>query len=92
VKLEWTYFAQADRAGIYDYIDLDNPQAAAALDERFRSAASRLAKFPKIGRPGRVEGTRELVVHKHYILLYDIEGETVRILRVLHTSRRWPAE
>ena len=90
MRLEWTHVAQADRDGIYGYIEADNPRAAIALDERFLNVATRLTRFPRLGRPGRVEGTHEFVVHKHYVIVYEIGEETVRILRVLHTSRLWP--
>ena len=91
MKLYWTLEAIADRDAIFDYIEADNPAAAAALDELFSEKAERLTDHPKLGRPGRVEGTRELVVHENYILVYDIVGDLTRILRVLHAARQWPS-
>ena len=91
MKLGWTPEAIADRDAIFDYIEADNPAAAAALDELFSEKAERLTDHPKLGRPGRVEGTRELVVHENYILVYDIVGDLTRILRVLHAARQWPS-
>ena len=90
MKLRWTPEAIHDRDSIYDYIQADNPSAALALDEKFSELAHHLVVHPQIGRPGRVEGTRELVVHQSYILVYDISKDVVRVLRVLHTSRQWP--
>jgi len=90
MKLIWTSQAMQDRDGIYDYIDADNPSAAASLDEIFVEKAKILKDYTHLGRASRIAGTRELVVHRNYILLYDINGDTVRILRVLHTSRQWP--
>lgn len=50
-----------------------------------------LAEQPSMGRPGRVPGTRELIVAKtRYIVPYRVRGETVEILRVFHTLRRLP--
>ena len=89
MKLSWTPEAIADRHAIFDYIEADNPATAAALDELFSEKAERLTDHPKLGRPGRVEGTRELVVHENYILVYDIVGDLTRILRVLHAARQW---
>jgi plasmid stabilization system protein ParE len=52
-----------------------------------------LIETPEIGRPGRIEGTRELVIQRTpYIAAYRIDGETVRILRVLHGAQEWPDE
>ena len=89
MKLSWTPEAIADRDAIFDYIEADNPAAAAVHDELFSEKAERLTDHPKLGRPGRVEGTRELVVHENYILVYDIVGDLTRILRVLHAARQW---
>lgn len=89
MKLYWTLEAIADRDSIFDYIEADNPAAALALDDLFSEKAERLTDHPKLGRPGRVDGTRDLVVHENYILVYDIAGDLVRILRVLHAARRW---
>ncbi len=52
--------------------------------------AARLLSFPYLGRIGRVQETRELIVHKHYVLIYEVEKETVRIIRVLNTAQQWP--
>ena len=88
--LFWTPEAVEDRNEIYDYIEADNPAAALALDELFSEKAALLVDHPGLGRQGRVVGTRELVAHRHYLLIYDVLSDCVRILRVLHTSRQWP--
>ncbi len=90
MKLYWAAEAIADRFDIYDYIEADNPDAAVVLDELFSKAAERLQIHPMLGRAGRVDGTRELVAHENYILVYDIAGDKVRVLRVLHAARQWP--
>jgi toxin ParE1/3/4 len=93
MRLEWSAYALADRIAIFDYIEADSPQAAVAVDERIREQIEVLARFPQSGRKGRIEGTRELVISRSpYIVAYRIKGNTVRILRVLHGSRRWPDE
>ncbi len=90
MRLEWSEAAKADRDTIYDHIEADNPRAAVSLDERFRDVAARLVRFPHLGRPGRVANTREFVAHRNYILVYEAGREVLRILRVLHSARRWP--
>ncbi|WP_416137205.1 type II toxin-antitoxin system RelE/ParE family toxin [Halomonas sp. HK25] len=90
MNLVWTRPARFDRKEIREYIAQDNPVAALALDELISEKAGRLVDHPDLGRPGRVSDTRELVVHQHYILIYDVTGDSVRVLRVLHAARQWP--
>lgn len=73
------------------YIARDNPRAAATLIEEADASTRLLAQHPDLGRPGRVPGTRELVLpHFPYIIPYRIKAQRVEILRVLHTARTWP--
>ncbi|MBK5204287.1 MAG: type II toxin-antitoxin system RelE/ParE family toxin [Polaromonas sp.] len=90
MKLVWTRPAREDRKAIREYIAADNPSAALDLDELLSEKAARLLDHPGLGRPGRLEGTRELVAHRNYILIYDVAGDLVRVLRVLHAARQWP--
>nr|ART90336.1 Death on curing protein, Doc toxin [uncultured bacterium] len=90
MKLVWTRPAHADRQAIRKYIVQHAPAAALALDELFSEQADLLIDHPGLGRTGRVAGTRELVAHRNYILIYDTTGDVVRVLRVLHAARQWP--
>ena len=90
MELFWTPEAIQDRYDIYDHIEADNPAAALALDELLAEKASHLIDHPNLGRLGRETGTRELVAHKNYVLVYDVAGDRIRVLRVLHTARQWP--
>ena len=90
MRVLWTPEAQQDRADVWDYIVIDDPRAAVRIDELFREAAARLAEHPKLGRMGKISGTRELIPHESYRLVYEIENETVWILTLVHTSRQWP--
>jgi toxin ParE1/3/4 len=93
VKLEWSVWAQADRNAIFNYIEANNPRAAVAVDRRIGDRINVLQRLPRSGRPGRVAGTRELIITRTpYIVAYRIIGDTVRILRVLHSSRQWPGK
>jgi len=87
----WTPEAEQDRAGIWDYIALDNPGAAARMDELFSAAAARLATHPKMGKTGKVAGTRELIAHESYRLVYEIDESAVWVLALVHTARQWPS-
>lgn len=91
MRLTWSAFAHSDRDGIFTYIEAHNPAAAIAIDERIVAAAHRLRDLPESGRPGRLAGTRELVITgTPYVAAYQVTGETVRILRVLHGAQQWP--
>jgi toxin ParE1/3/4 len=73
------------------YIATDDDGAARIVVERVLAAVAMLAEQPGLGRPGRVPGTRELVVPKtRYIVPYRVRRDTVEILRIFHTSRRLP--
>lgn len=90
MRVIWTPEAQRDRADVWDYITADNPHAAVLMDELFSDAAATLVDNPKLGRPGKIPGTRELVLHESYCLVYEIENETVWVLALVHTARQWP--
>jgi toxin ParE1/3/4 len=90
VKVVWTRAAIRDRSAIFDHILEANPHAALRMDELFSDAADRLAVSPMLGALGRVAGTRELVPHESYRIVYEISDEDVWILAVVHTARRWP--
>lgn len=89
-ELEWKAPAVADLIAIVDYISDDNPNAALALMEEIQSKVAQLPAHPKRCRPGRVEGTRELVVRPNYIVIYAETAAAVTVLRVLHAAQMWP--
>ena len=89
-ELEWKALAVADLMAIVDYISDDNPNAALALMEEIQSKVAQLPTHPKRCRPGRVEGTRELVVRPNYIVVYAETAAAVTVLRVLHAAQMWP--
>jgi addiction module RelE/StbE family toxin len=87
----WTKRASADLTEIADYLFERTPQHTTRLVETIYESASSLVTFPLRGRPGRVRGTRELVLAPlPYILIYSVTGETVHIVRILHGAQKWP--
>lgn len=90
MKVVWTPEALQDRTDIWDYIAIDSPSAAARMDQLFSDAAAGLSEFPMLGRPGRIPGTRELIPHESYRLVYEIGDQTVWVLALVHTARQWP--
>lgn len=91
--MSWVPEALDDRTAIWDYLTERNPQAAAEMDERFSESAALLTEQPLMGVPGKIVGTRELIPHEHYRLVYELDEDTntVWIVTLIHTARWcWP--
>ena len=94
MRLRWTSLAESDLNNIAVYIGQDSPAAAArVILELIEQTETSLTRHAAVGRPGRVLGTRELVIGGlPYIIPYRMRDGEIEILRVLHTSRRWPGD
>jgi addiction module RelE/StbE family toxin len=90
MRVIWTPQAELDRLNIFHYIINDNEAAALRMDELFSQAGERLGKVPRMGRKGIIDGTREYIVHRNYRLVYEISGDEIWILALVHTARQWP--
>ena len=91
MEILWRASALNDLEAIRDFIAQDNQRAAARVPASIQAAVDRLAQYPNLGREGRVEGTRELVIaNAPYLVAYRVVEDEVRILAVIHTSRQWP--
>lgn len=91
MQVKWLRTALRNLDEEATYIAGDDVTAARDVVNHILNAVSMLAKQPGLGRPGRVPGTRELVVGKtRYLVPYRVRSDTVEILRVFHTSRRSP--
>ena len=92
MKLVWQPQAFEDLKSIQHYIVADDPIAAKRIVVATVSMVhDQLTAFPQSGRPGRIEGTRELVVPKTpFIVPYRVTGDTIEILGVHRASQRWP--
>lgn len=92
MHVRWLRQALQDLDDIVDYLRQENPVAAADAVLSIVRVVSLLGTHPGAGRPGRVAGTKELVVPgTPYIVPYRVTGEAVHILRVYHASRKWPS-
>lgn len=93
MRLVWSDRAVAHLEAAFAHIAEDDPVAAGRVIQRVVSLCARLlTDHAEIGRPGRVDGTRELVISKTpYIVAYAVDGEAVTILAVLHGARSWPS-
>lgn len=91
MRVRWLRKALRNLDDEATYIATDDVAVARLVVKRVLDAVALLAEQPALGRPGRVPGTRELIVAKtRYLVPYRVRGETVEILRVFHTSRRLP--
>ncbi len=88
--LVWTASASDDLMAIVDYISEDNPDAAMTLLQEIEDKVAQIPVFHARGRPGRVKGTRELVVRPNYVVVYAASPGAVSVLRVLHAAQMWP--
>jgi plasmid stabilization system protein ParE len=92
MQVRWLRTALRNLEDEAAHIAADDRAAARLIVERVLQAVEQLAEQPSLGRPGRVPGTRELVVAgTRYLVPYRVRRDAVEILRVFHTSRRLPA-
>jgi toxin ParE1/3/4 len=88
--VKWKESALRDLADIIDYIDQYNSVASRKLHQQIVHAAESLPQHPYLYRPGRVAGTREIVVHPNYLIIYHINDFEIEILRVVHARQEYP--
>ena len=88
MRITWAPEARRQVHEIWHYIALDDPAAADRMITRLVAAVEKLTHFPHLGRPGR-EGSRELVVAStHFIVVYRVQGEEIKIGTVIHGAQR----
>jgi toxin ParE1/3/4 len=91
MQVKWLRKALQNLEQAYAYTAQTDQSAAVQLVLKIQAASEKLASFPMLGKTGRVEGTRELVIaNTPYILIYRIKGKSVIILRILHSSKKYP--
>lgn len=86
----WDDEAEAALLDILDYIGLRNKTAADRLHAAIRHAADNLPLHPYAHRPGRTPGTREVVVHPNYILIYRVAADAIEVLALVHARQQYP--
>lgn len=88
----WKKQAINDLIKIGRYIAEDSPVNAEKMVSSIEDKVTPLADHPQMGRTGRKRGTRELVAHENYFVVYRLlnDSEHVEILRVKHVAQQWP--
>jgi toxin ParE1/3/4 len=90
MQLRWTTAATSDLEAIANYLFDNSPQNAAQLIRKVYEAPLRLINFPNLGRPGKKEGTRELVLTPlPYVVVYQIVNGALFVVRILHGAQDW---
>jgi toxin ParE1/3/4 len=93
MRIRWLKTASKNLAAAMEAIAQDDPGMAATIYGHIRARVDALLQQPAQGRPGRVYGTRELVLEKYpYIVPYRVKDNEIQILRVFHTSRKPPSK
>ena len=91
MKVVWSRRAIGNLIALRDYIAEDSPRSAASVARRILDAAELLTTQTHIGRPGRITGTRELVVAgTPYVIPYWVREGKLELLAVFHGRQRWP--
>ncbi len=91
MEISWRQRALDDLEAARAYIATTNPAASRRFLELILGTVARLPTTPDIGRPGRAQGTREMVVPKTpYIVAYSVLNDVIVILDVLHSAQEWP--
>lgn len=91
MRIEWLPLARDDQDTQLDFVAAQDPWAAIRLGDALEQTIETLSDHPLVGRTGRVKGTRELVVPKSpFVVVYQVERDSIVILRLLHGAQRWP--
>ena len=91
MQVRWTTAAADDLQTIADYLFEKTPENAARLIREICSAAFALRNFPNRGRTGKKQGTHELVMTSlPYIIIYQVTGDVLHVVRILHSAQEWP--
>lgn len=86
----WSASALDDLDEITDYIWERNPAAAEHMHALLEASVLPVAEHPYLYRPGRVAGTREIVAHPNYIVVYRVAADHIEIVSVVHSRREYP--
>ena len=90
MRVRWTVPAAEDLEGIRNYLDQNYPHFAEPTIRTIYRRIGSLKKAPHRGRPGRRDGTRELVLTPlPYIVVYSVKHDAVEILHIYHGSQDW---
>lgn len=88
----WSEQALSDSESLVAFIGEQNPRATRMIRNLIVATAEKRGHHPYAYREGRIAGTREAIVHPHYILVYRMDLDAIRVVNVLHASQRYPSQ
>lgn len=88
MAVKWSIEAFQSLENIAEYIGQFNPERAESFVQEIKQKTKILEAHPNIGRTGRIDGTRELVAHKNYIVVYRTNSEDIEIIFIRHVARK----
>jgi len=86
--VEWTKTALESLKSIAEYISKNDEHQAKNFIQQLHAKIKKLEAFPNLGKGGRVFGTRELSVHKNYLVIYRLKDGKLQIIRIHHTKQK----
>lgn len=92
LPIRWTETAIEELDRLIAFVAERSPWAAEDLFDQIIDAVVPTSEHPYIFRPGRVPGTREIVAHPNYIVVYRVASDAVIIVRVLHSREQYPPD
>lgn len=93
MKIVWSRRAIGHLVEIREHIERDSEPSAARVAKQILDGVANLTNHPDLGRPGRVLGTRELVIpNSRYVIPYRVRGDRLELIAVFHGRQNWPSK
>ena len=93
MKIVWSRRAIQNLVSLRKFVAEDSEKNAALVAKRILDSIDLLQSQPEMGRPGRVLGTRELVIpDTPYIVPYRVRRDRLELIAVFHGHQRWPSK
>lgn len=90
LPVQWRAEARADLADIVGFIAQDSPSAARRMKFQIEQSLRLAAEHPYMFRAGRAPGTREIIVHPNYLIVYRLMAASIEVVKVVHSRRQYP--
>ena len=92
LPIRWSQSAGTDAKQVFDFLAERSESSALRMLEKIGQALDRLSRHPNLYREGRIAGTREMVIHENYIIVYRVHVDEIEIVSFLHSRRNYRAD